>query len=123
GRAYDFLRERFSGVNRIWGLTMVYEDNEVQKRLTALDNLGGALSGLPENILAYFDLMKRFAPDVVISDFETWTYLFAKARRLPIIDIDNMQIINRCEHDDALLAGFRREFQLSKAIVKSKLPF
>lgn len=122
-RAYDYLRRRFAGVNRIWGLTMVYEDNEVQKRLTALENVASALSGLPENIAAYFDLMRTFDPEVVISDFESWTYFFAKARRLPIIDVDNMQVINRCQHDDDLLDGYRREYQLTRAFVKSKLPF
>lgn len=122
-RAYEFLRKRFEGVNRIWGLTMVYEDNEVQKRLTALENVASALSGLPENISAYFQLMRKFQPEVVISDFESWTYLYAKAHGLPVIDIDNMQIINRCAHDPELLKGHQKEFQLSKAIVKSKLPF
>lgn len=122
-RAYDFLKERFAGVNRIWGLTMVYEDNEVQKRLTALENVAAALTGLPENIASYFELMKRFRPEVVITDFESWTYFYAKAHRIPVIDIDNMQVINRCSHDEALLAGYKRDFQLTKAFVKSKLPF
>lgn len=122
-RAYEFLKARYQGVNRIWGLTMAYEDNEVQKRLTALENVAGALSGLPENVAAWFDLVRRFDPEVVISDFESWTYLFGKAYGLPVIDVDNMQIINRCEHDPALLEGYAKEFALSKAIVKSKLPF
>jgi uncharacterized protein (TIGR00661 family) len=34
-----------------------------------------------------------------------------------------MQVINRCQHDPALLAGHEVPFQLAKAIVKSKLPF
>lgn len=122
-RAYEFLKKKFEGVHRIWGLTMVYEDNEVQKRLTALENLAGALTGLPENVAAYFDLMKKFQPEVVISDFESWTYLYGKANGLPVIDIDNMQVINRCQHDPQLLRGHEKEFQLAKAIVKSKLPF
>jgi len=121
-RAYDFLRRRFEGVNRIWGLTMAYEDNEVQKRLTALENVKGALSGLPANIAAWFDLVARFDPDVVVSDFESWTYLFAKAHGKPVVDVDNMQVINRCTHDASVIEGHEAEFQLSKAIVKGKLP-
>lgn len=122
-RAYDFLQRHFDGVHRIWGLTMAYQDNEVQKRLTALENLAGALTGLPENVAAYFDLMREFRPDVVISDFESWTYLFAKAHGLPVIDIDNMQVINRCVHAPELIRGHEAEFLLAKAIVKAKLPF
>src|SRR5690606_32782226 len=62
-------------------------------------------------------------PEVVISDFESWTYLYAKAHRLPIISIDNMQIINRCTHPAEVIAGYESDFQLVKAFVKSKLPF
>jgi uncharacterized protein (TIGR00661 family) len=122
-RAYDYLQRRFAGVKRIWGLTLVYEDNEVQKRLTALENVASALTGLPENVAAYFTQMRGFKPDVVISDFESWTYLYAKATRTPVIDVDNMQVINRCTHDPGLIAGWEREYLLTKAIVKSKLPF
>jgi len=39
-----------------------------------------------------------------------------------VISVDNMQIINRCKHDPALLAGHERDFELTKSIVKAKLP-
>jgi uncharacterized protein (TIGR00661 family) len=58
---------------------------------------------------------------VVISDFESWTYLYAKAHRLPVISIDNMQIINRCTHDAEILDA--PGFQFTRAFVKGKLPF
>ena len=32
----------------------------------------------PRTSRAYFDLAEQFAPDVVISDFESWTYLYAQ---------------------------------------------
>jgi uncharacterized protein (TIGR00661 family) len=123
GRATDFLAKRFEGVNRIHGLHMIYEENRVRLGKTLWSNvLTGAL-GVPKNIAAYFDLLAEFKPDVVISDFESWTYLFGKTHRLPVISIDNMQVINRCTHDDAILEGHTAEFQLTRAFVKSKLPF
>ena len=39
GRAHDFLKELFPKVSKIWGLTMVMEDNEVKNRLTAAENI------------------------------------------------------------------------------------
>src|SRR5262245_13649512 len=42
---------------------------------------------------------------------------------LPILSIDNMQIINRCTHPPEIIAGHEAAFQLTKAFVKSKLPF
>jgi uncharacterized protein (TIGR00661 family) len=123
GRAVDFLAKRFEGVNRIHGLHMIYEENRVRPMKTLWSNVTTGAAGLPKNIAAYFDLITGFKPDAVISDFESWTYLYAKTHRLPILSIDNMQIINRCKLPDAILEGHQAEFQLTKAFIKSKLPF
>jgi len=123
GRASEFLGKRFEGVNRIHGLHMILEENRVRLGKTLWSNvLGGAL-GLPGNIAAYFDLVSAFEPEVVISDFESWTYLYAKNHRLPILSIDNMQLIHRCELPDEIVEGNRVAFQMTKAFIKTKLPF
>ena len=64
--------------------------------------------GVPKNIAAYFELITEFQPEVVISDFESWTYLYGKTHRLPILSIDNMQIINRRTLPDEILDGHQR---------------
>jgi uncharacterized protein (TIGR00661 family) len=125
GRAYDYLNKLASehlAVNKIWGCTLVYEDNELQKWRTVVQNVKGALTGLPKNARTYFDVAERFAPDVVISDFESWSYIFGQRHDLPVISIDNMQIINRCTHDADLLAGLESDFRLTNAVVKGKIP-
>lgn len=124
GRAYDYLKARVSenlAVKKIWGYSLVYEDNEVQSFKTLLENVKGAVKGWPENVRAYFELADKFEPDVVISDFESWSYLYAKRHRLPVISVDNMQIIDRCTHAPELLEGMGADFQLTKAIVKTKV--
>ena len=123
GRATDFLAKHFEGVNRIHGLHMIYEENRVQRGKTLWSNVLTGAVGVPQNIAAYFDLIKGFKPQVVVSDFESWTYLYAKLNRLPILSIDNMQIINRCTHDAGILEGYETEFQLTKTFIKGKLPF
>lgn len=123
GRATDFLQKRFHGVNRIHGLHMIYEDNRVRRGKTLWSNVLSGAAGTPKNIAAYFELIKDFRPELAISDFESWTYLYAKLHRLPILSIDNMQIINRCTHDPEILAGHDAAFQLTRAFVKGKLPF
>jgi len=124
GRAYDYLHKRVSenlAVRKIWGYTLVYEDNEVDAFKTAARNLKGALTGWPENIKAYVEITERFEPQVVISDFESWSYLFAQRHGLPLISVDNMQIINRCELPPEITAGVAADFELTKAIVKAKV--
>jgi uncharacterized protein (TIGR00661 family) len=124
GRAHDYLQKRASDtlrVQKIWGYSIVYEDNEVQTFRTLLQNMKGALSGWPQNIRAYFDVAESFSPDVVISDFESWSYLFGVRHSLPVISVDNMQIINRCEHAPELLEGIRGDFELQKTLIKAKV--
>lgn len=122
GRARDYLARRFENVHKIWGLTLKYEGNSVRKLGTLLENLRGAVSGFPENIKAYFELVDAFEPDVVVSDFESFSYLYAVNHLLPVISVDNMQIINRARHAPELLAGYQQEFELTRGIVKTKLP-
>jgi uncharacterized protein (TIGR00661 family) len=123
GRAVDFLAKRFEGVNRIHGLHMIYEENRVKMGKTLWSNVLTGATGIPKNIAAYFDLITSFEPQAVISDFESWTYLYAQTHRLPILSIDNMQIINRCTLPEPIVEGHKAEFQLTKAFIKSKLPF
>ena len=122
-RAADFLGKRFAGVNRIHGLHMIYEENRVRRGATFWSNVLAGVTGIPKNIAAYFDLLRQFRPDVVVSDFESWTYLFAKTHALPVISVDNMQIINRCTHAPEVTAGHETDFQIAKTFVKGKLPF
>jgi uncharacterized protein (TIGR00661 family) len=126
GRAYDYLKARESdhlGVNKIWGLTIVYEDNEVRNFRTALQILKGAVTGgWPKNVLAYFDLARDFEPEVVVSDFESWSYLYGRAHRIPVISLDNIQILARCTLAPEVLRGHEVDFRLARAIVKAKLP-
>jgi len=123
GRATDFLGKRFDGVKRIHGFHMIYEENRVRRGKTLWSNVLSGAIGTPKNIAAYFDVVRDFKPTLVISDFESWAYLYAKAHRLPILSIDNMQIINRCTHPKEIILGHEAEFQVTKAFVKSKLPF
>jgi uncharacterized protein (TIGR00661 family) len=123
GRAVDFLSKRFAGVNRIHGLHMIYDENRVKIGKTLWSNVLNGAAGIPKNIAAYFDLISEFRPEVVISDFESWTYLYGKTHRLPILSIDHMQIINRTTLPDEILEGHRTEFEVTRAFVKSKLPF
>lgn len=121
GRAHAMLAEEFPHVRRIHGLALVYGENQVQKRKTFLANLNGLNVGLPDNMKTWFKLVREFEPEVVISDFESWSYLYGRNRRIPVISIDNMQVINRCAHGK-LLKGHRKPYRLAKTIVKAKLP-
>lgn len=122
GRAAEYLSKRFPGqVTTITGLTMVYEDNVVKKIKTALKNLKAA-KGIPENFARYAELARSFSPEVVVSDFESFAYWFARGQRIPVVSVDNMQIIARCKHEKDVIGDDRAAYLLAKSIVKAKLP-
>ena len=128
GRAHELLSKHFEGVHRIHGLHMIYEDNEVKKARTLFSNLKETFlpeslrEGLPGNIRQWFALAREFSPEVIISDFESWSYWYAKAHHLPVVSVDNMQILSRCHHDDDVFDVNPAAFLLAKGIVRSKLP-
>src|SRR5919201_524821 len=143
GRAHDYLAKRAGGaasagdvpepkagahgghrqVKKIWGFTIVTEDNEVRNFRTLFQNVKGALTGgWPQNIKTYFEIADCFRPDAVISDFESWSYLYGVNHGIPVISVDNMQIVNRCRHEKELIAGHEASFQIAKGIIKAKVP-
>src|SRR3979411_868997 len=89
GHAHAFLAETFRDVVKIRGLTIRYIDNRMDRNGTFARNVLAAPWMLAANVGAYLDSVAAFRPDAVISDFDSFAYLFAKRHRLPIISIDN----------------------------------
>jgi uncharacterized protein (TIGR00661 family) len=58
----------------------------------------------------------------VISDFDSWSYLYGRFRGRPVIDIDNIQMLARCRHgrDVRRFAGF--DLLVSRAAAALRLP-
>ncbi len=128
GRAHKFLLERLSEhksitVEEIHGLSLRYFGNEVDRSESLFENLKKAPGGIKKNVAVYRRVAEQgFDPELVISDFESWAALYAMNHFLPVISIDNMQVINRCKHDKAVTGSKGYDFALAKLAVKMKLP-
>ncbi len=122
GRAHAFLAKSFDDVVEIRGLTIRYVDNRMDRDGTLARNVLAAPSMLAANVGAYFDKVARFRPDAVISDFDSFAYLFARRHGLPILSIDNQQIISRCKVGKFARKGHKIDYQMTKAFVRAKLP-
>jgi uncharacterized protein (TIGR00661 family) len=122
GRAHGMLSKAFSDVVEIRGLTIRYVDNRMDRDGTLARNVLAAPAMLAANVGAYFDTVAKFRPDAVISDFDSFAYLFAKRHGLPVISIDNQQIVSRCKLGKFAKAGVKLDYQLTKAFVRAKLP-
>jgi uncharacterized protein (TIGR00661 family) len=122
GRAHAFLAKSFPDVVEIKGLTIRYVDNRMDRDGTLARNVLAAPGLVASNVNAYFDKVAKFAPDAVISDFDSFAYLFAKRHGLPVLSIDNQQIISRCKLGKFAKEGAKVDYQMTKAFVRAKLP-
>ncbi len=128
GRAHAFLTDRLKGYERlsiheIQGLTLTYVENRVDRSASLLRNLKLAPKSVRENVKVYRKVAEsQFAPHAVFSDFESWAALYATNHFLPVISIDNMQIIHRCSHPKEMLRGAKLDQKLAKWAVMAKIP-
>lgn len=120
GRARAFLAKEFATVP-LDGFELRYADGALDAAASALHNARRAPAMLARAGQA-FAAADRFAPGAVVSDFESFAHLYAKARGLPVLSVDNIQMLDRCVHPPAVTAGIEPAFELARAVARAKLP-
>ena len=122
-RAFKFLDAAFPArVTEIKGFHFTYKNAEVSIKSTFLSNLKSAGKNLIFNTSKKLQIERSFKAELVISDFESFTFFFAKEHGLPIISIDNMQMMDRCDLDIVITKEEKKNYLLAKNIVKLKVP-
>jgi hypothetical protein len=122
-RAFSFLQTHFGErVISIEGFHLAYNNARVSVGQTILLSLKNIPKQILKNFTAYQTLLKDFMPDLVISDFESFSHFFAKTKNIPFVSIDNMQVLNRAKLDILIPKEERGNQVLSKNIVKAKVP-
>lgn len=127
GRAHGFLTEKLKGrvgvtIEEIVGLNLAFEGNELDVADSLITNIEKIPEALQKNVDVYQKVVGTFDAQVAISDFESFTYVYARVNGIPVISIDNMQIINRCRHDRFVSDDKSFAFRVAKLAVKAKLP-
>ena len=122
-RAFTLLDKTFPGrVLEIKGFHLAYKQLTVSKSRTVGLTLRTAPETLQTNFRQYRQLLRGFRPQAVISDFESFSYFYAKLLRVPVISLDNMQILVRAQLDVAVPSAEREHYDLARSIVRLKLP-
>ncbi len=123
GKAFQFLDKHFPGTAmEIRGFHLAISDKGVSRIKTFTETLKQGPKNLVENFHQYRRLTETFMPDLVISDFESFSFLFAKHHRLPLISIDNIQVISRCKLEIPIPEAEKNNFLLAKKIIQAKVP-
>ena len=118
-RAYKFLAASFPQVHEIEGEKLIYGKGRVKRVRTFLSNLRALPRVLRVNSRQAREILRRGWPEVIITDFESFSGLLAQAHRTPLISIDNMQIINRCKVE--VPRGYKRDYYLTRLVIRSRI--
>lgn len=119
-RAFNYLNQYFDNVIDVHGLVISYKDNKVQNIGTLFENLWNMPLGTMKNALVAAKLYKLF-PDLVISDYESFSYYYGRSKLAPVVALDNIQAINRCELK--VPKGFQLAYQIARGVNKMRTPF
>jgi len=116
-RAYEYLSNHFKNVHNIYGYGIVYEKNMVKNFGTLIQNVKGLRKDAIKSIKKIYSLIKKYKPDVIISDFEPFTNTISTMLNIPLISIDNMHIITNCKIK--IPKKYMTEYITSKMIIDS----
>lgn len=119
GRAADFLSRAGFDVVKAQELGIEYVDGAVNTAGTLALNLG-RLPGILATGGAAWAQFDAFAPQLVISDFDSLASMYGRTHGVPVVSIDNMQIIDRCAHAPEITAS--PDYEITRAIVAARLP-
>lgn len=121
GRAYDFLKRSFPDVIEIHGLRIRYVDGAMDIGGSVAINAQSAPQMLARNIEAFREVA-RFNPQLVITDLEPFAYLYAIIQHVPVISIDNHQVIPRCSHGANIVGDDPSSFRTVAMFVSAMMP-
>jgi len=96
-KPFDYLSKHFENVHDIFGFYIVYRRNKVTNIGTLIKNLSKMPKGSIRSINKLTKLVRENKPDVIVSDFEPFTFFVSRAFGIPLININNMAILTRCK--------------------------
>lgn len=117
-RGKQNLAEDFE-VTEIYGLRIAYVNNQVRYKRTVAKNLIGVPKAA-QSIRQLLQLVKQWAIDLVITDFEPLSCHVGHLKRLPVISIDNQHILTNT--DITYPRQYRRDAAAVKAVTHLMTP-
>lgn len=122
GGAYSFLAEALPHVDEIFGLTFAMKDGQIQRWATVVGNLSSLGQELPQTVREWLARTREWRPEVAITDFEPLTAAYARYGRTPLVAVDNINMLDRCQHDAEIVGAEREDFLIAKAVTHSMVP-
>jgi uncharacterized protein (TIGR00661 family) len=122
GAALRHLGAVLPRVDEIFGPTFAMGDGQIRRWQTVVQNVRLARHGIPETVHQWMALVDEWKPDVVISDFEPLSGIYARWTRTPLLAVDNINMIDRCRHDKEIIGRERDDFMIARAVTREMVP-
>ncbi len=122
GNAYGFLSETLPHVDEIFGPKFAMEEGQIRRWATVVENLRSLGHELPKTVREWVARTKEWRPEVVITDFEPLSAAYSRYSRTPLVAVDNINMLDRCHHDEEIVGGEREDFLIAKAVTHSMVP-
>jgi UDP:flavonoid glycosyltransferase YjiC (YdhE family) len=122
GRAVRYLSERLSHVGEIFGPSFAMDEGEIRRWATLRGNLAAAPRELPGTVRHWLSVVHEWRPDVVVTDFEPLSALYARSHHVPLVSVDNIHMLVRCQHDEGIVGTQLADFILARAVTRAMIP-
>lgn len=121
GKAYPVMARFHPNTLEIIGLSMHCSEGALDLH----ESLAVNAQKLPNLLTRNADAWRRvemFSPQAVVTDFDSFAWLFARSHELPVVSIDNAQVLPRCQHDRRVLTPYESGFRALESFTISKAP-
>jgi uncharacterized protein (TIGR00661 family) len=122
GAAFEYLSGRLGHVSEIFGPSFAMEDGEIRRWASVTRTVKIAREKVPSSVRNWTEAIAEWRPDVVVTDFEPLSGIYARTHATPLVCVDNIHMIDRCRHDDEILDGAHEDFQLARAVTEAMVP-
>jgi uncharacterized protein (TIGR00661 family) len=122
GAAFGYLEGRLGHVSEVFGPSFAMEQGEIRRWATVTHTMGAARRELPGSVKRWMGAVHEWRPEVVVTDFEPLSGIYARSAHIPLVCVDNIHMIDRCRHDDGILAGAHQDFRIARAVTKAMVP-
>lgn len=122
GAAFRHFEGQLGHVNRIYGPSFAMKEGQIRRWASVRHSIGALRRELPASVRTWIRAVEEWRPDVVITDFEPLSGIYARSSRTPLICVDNIHMIHRCRHDDEIVEGAREDFRVARTVSRAMVP-
>jgi uncharacterized protein (TIGR00661 family) len=122
GKSVDVFARSFPNVVAVCGMRTAYEEGRVRNARTVKDLFAGAPHAIRHNTRAGMRAMSEFDPELVVTDFDSFSRSLGRIMGRPVISIDHQHVLDRFEHAACVRAQLSPMFRVAAQIVRAKTP-